>query len=759
MKHYWLSGAALAFAVYGGWQLPAHAQEEEPTADQAEDEQARLGTVTVSARKIEETLEDAPVAVSAIDEETLEQLTIQSGIDLVRQIPSATFVSAGPEYLADISIRGQGAGRLGFAESATGIYRNGVYVAGGGFGGRSFNRLDFFDVSTIETYRGPQSGLYGRNAVGGAVNVISNKPGFEPGGRLKAGYEDTERVTLEAVGNLPLSDVFAVRVGGYYVDQSDGFYTDVNTGETLDTIEYYGGRGAIRGRFGPSTEANLTVEFLNNDAPSFVALGERLPIDNGGVPIGGPAGPSDSDPSEFERNASNPGGRVEIEEISVLGDFSTDFGPTTFDLLFNYKDRDGARANDDLDHFLGFQGGFPGTELTVAQSEAFQRYTVEARLSSTDGERLTWLIGADAQGFESDVFLENGGTSVIGGLASLATRTEDTDEELESYSVFATAEYQFTDVVSVSVEGRVVNDTKTFSFARNQSGVDLINTGELEVDETRFLPGATLGLDFAEHGNVYLRFATGYRPFGFNTGVPDESFIPYDEEVVRSYEIGWKNSLANDRLDYTLAAFFMETDDPQLSTAISEEDTTTALQNVSGSEIYGLEAELNWRVPLGGGILAGGLSASTIQGEFDDDTSLLVSVGGTGIVEFDVSGARVPRTRDYIVALNSFYSWPVTPNVNAYIGGSIQSEGGGYENAVGDSPTRFNSGIPNTAFTGRSLDGFLLGDLRAGLNWDSWNAAVYVRNVGDEVYLLQNVLQNNYYNEPRKFGAEVTYRF
>jgi len=757
MKHYWLSGAALAFAVYGGWQSPVMAQEEDASADRAEadqvQEETRLGTVTVSARKIEETVQDAPVAVSAIDEEALEQLSIQSGIDLVRQIPSASFISGGPAYLADISIRGQGAGRLGFTESATGIYRNGVYVAGGGFGGRSFNRLDLFDVSTIETYRGPQSGLYGRNAVGGAINVLTNKPEFEPGGRIKVGYEDTEQVMLEAVGNMPLNDIFAVRVGGFYSDQEDGFYTDVNTGETLDTEEYYGLRGAVRGRFNASTEANLSVEYLSNEAPSFVTLGQRLPFDNGGVPVAG-----ESDPGRFERNASTPGGRVEIEEVSVFGDFSTDLGTTTFDLLFNYKDRDGARFGDDLDHFLGFQG-VAGTDLTVGQSEAFERYTVEARLSSTAGERFTWLVCADAQGFDSEVFLENAGTSFIPPLASLATRTEDTRDELESYSVFGTAEYQFTDIISVSVEGRVVNDTKTFSFVRNEMGMDLINTGELEVDETRFLPGATLGLDFAEHGNVYLRFATGYRPFGFNTGVPDESFIPFDEEVARSYEIGWKNSLLDDWLDYQLAAFFMDTEDPQLSTAISEEDTTTALQNVSGSQIYGLELELNWRLPLGPGNLSGGLNASTIQGEFDDGTSLLVSVGGAGIVDFDLSGARVNRTRDYIVALNSFYTWPVTQGINAYIGGSLQAEGGGFENAVGDSPTRFGSDIPNTAFAGRSLENFLLGDLRAGLKWNSWDASVYVKNVGDEVYLLQNVLQNNFFNEPRTVGAELTYRF
>ena len=750
MKYYWLSGAALAFAcgITGG--TAAWAQAEGPAGDTEQvDDEARLDTVTVSARKIEETAEDAPVAVSTLDEEALERLTIQSGIDIVRQIPSASFITAGPEYLSDISIRGQGAGRDGFSESATGIYRNGIYVAGGGFGGRSFNRIDFFDVANIETYLGPQSGLYGRNAVGGAVNVISNKPEFEPGGRVKVGYEDIDRIDVEAVGNLPLNDVFAVRVGGYYTDQDDGFYTDVATGQTIDFQENYGVRGSIRGQFSETTETNLSVEYYSSDAPSFAGLGERIPSANGG----------DFDPSEFERNASEPFGRAQIEEVSVLGDFTTDIGGAAFDLLFNYKDRQGERFDDDLDHFLGFQG-VGGTELLVEQAEDFNRYTVEARLSGTQGN-LNWLVGVDTQGFESVIDQSNSGSSFIPGLNALSTNIQDAEEELTSYSVFGNLDYQVNDIVSFSLEGRLFTDEKTFNFVENQLGVDVIDTGNIEKEVTKFLPGATLGFDFAEHGNVYLRFATGYRPFGFNTGVPgeDESFIPYDEEVVRSYEMGWKNSLANDRINYSVAAFFMDTDDPQLVTAISEEDTTTALQNVAGSEIYGLEAEINWRMPLGPGFLSGGLNASTIDGEFDDGTSLLVSVPGSGIVEFDMSGARVPRTRDYIVAFNSFYGWPVTSNVNAYIGGSIQAENGGYENAVGDSVTRSDPTIPNSGDVGRSLEGYIRGDLRAGLNWDGWSAAVYVRNVSDETYRLQQVIGNNYYNQPRKYGAELTFRF
>lgn len=718
-----------------------------------EPEAAVIEEIVVTARKREEAIEDVPNAVSSLNGALLDDLGVQSGIDLVRQIPSATFVSGGPSYLADISIRGQGAGRLGFTESATGIYRNGVYSAGGGFGGRSFNRMDLFDIESIETYRGPQSGLYGRNAVGGAVNIKTRAPEFENHAKFKVGYEDIDRTNIEAVGNIALTDNVAGRIGGIYTDQNDGFITDVDSGSTLDTEEYYGIRGALGGQFGSTTDADMSVEYWESDAPSFSVLGQRLPIDNGGVPI-----PGETDPGEFERNASSIG-RVEIEEFSAMGSLEHSFRWADAVVSVLYKNRNGTRAGDDLDHFLGFEG-VAGTDLRVSQHEDFERFGLEARLTSMGGGDWYWLAGVDTQFSESDVVQQNAGGSAIPPLNALATRRDEFREELESFSAFGMVEWALTDRVVLAIEGRVIRDTKQFMFTRDQAGAGAdIDTGDLEETETRFLPGASLKFDLRDHGNLYARFATGYRPFGFNTGVPDARFIPYDEEIARSVEVGWKNGLLQDRLLYTLAAFWMDTDDPQLSTAISQTDTTTALQNVDGSTIYGIELDVDWVLPLGPGTYRGGLNASTIQGEFDEDTSLLVSVGGAGIVEFDLSEARVNRTRDLIFSLHSFYDFALTERIHASIGGSIQAESGGYENAVGDSPTRFNSGIPNTAFTGRELDDFLLVDLRLELTMGEWNFAVYGRNVTDEVYILQNVLQNNFYNEREKYGIEVGFRY
>jgi iron complex outermembrane recepter protein len=236
---------ALTSALLSGQGI-ANAQTADDPVDKLEDEEKEavvLGTVTVSARKRDEALIDVPLSVSALGSEEIELLVLDGIADYLRQLPGASLVNAGPEYLNDISIRGQGGGRQGFNESAVGIYRNGIYVAGGGFGGRSFNRLDFFDVRTIETYRGPQGALYGRNAVGGAMNVISNKPSTEAvtfDGRVA--FEDIDRYEVSGVLNLPLAETFAARIGAFFIDQDGGFHTNLPTGKKTDVQEQTGAR-------------------------------------------------------------------------------------------------------------------------------------------------------------------------------------------------------------------------------------------------------------------------------------------------------------------------------------------------------------------------------------------------------------------------------------------------------------------------------------------------------------------------------------
>ena len=112
-----------------------------------------VGEVVVTSRKREERLVEVPAAVTAISAADREALVLEDLDDYLRQVPGATLVASGPEYLNDITIRGQGSGRLGFSEAATGLYRDGLYMAGGGFGGRSLGKMDYLDAAQVEVLR------------------------------------------------------------------------------------------------------------------------------------------------------------------------------------------------------------------------------------------------------------------------------------------------------------------------------------------------------------------------------------------------------------------------------------------------------------------------------------------------------------------------------------------------------------------------------------------------------------------------------
>lgn len=745
-KVFWGKTAVAAMMMAGGFQ-GALAQATDEDGIRVVEE------IIVTARKTDERLEDVPAGISVLTGDDADLLALDGVADYIRQVPNAILINAGPEYLSDISIRGQGGGRQGFSESTTGIYRNGIYIAGGGFGGRSFNRLDFFDLKTIETYRGPQGALYGRNAVGGAVNVINNKPDDDLSFELKAGYDDVERHEVSGIANIPLGENAAARFGAFYIDQNDGFITDQNTGETVDQQEYFGVRGALRADFSPSTTATVTLEHYDSTAPGFSALGQRITPNTVALPafLGGPQS-GDLDPGPFEAIDSRVG-EVEIEETSIFAELESDWGIGDLTAIFVYKQRDGNRFNEDLDSFLGFQGvdilGIT-TDLTVAQTEDFERFGGEIRLASKPESNRRWLIGADFQTFDDIVVTANDGTSGLGGLAALATSEENFTEELTSFSAFGLIGFDLSERLDLTLEARLQNDSKDFVYTRDQSGAIVIDTGDLDDSWTRFLPAATLSYDMNDDQIVFLRAASGYRPGGFNTGVDTTSvdLIPYDPETAYSFEAGWKGT-TDGGVRFGLNAFYVITDDVQAVSTLSTMDTTTALQNIGDTDIYGLEGEISGVVDAGSGRIRWGVSAATTQGSFADGAVITTSGGGNMVEVIDLSGARVNRTRDYVASANAFYFGPLTSSLDWFGGGSIQAEGGGFENASGDT----------SSATGRELEDFFLVDVRIGIRGETWTFSIFGKNLTDEVYRVQTVLGNAYYNEPQKFGAEFKLRF
>jgi len=247
-----LAGAsAIAMSIAA----PAVTAQEEETA-----ERRTLGTVVVTTQKKDESIQDVPIAVSAFDEEALDKMQLAGGPDLVKSIPNVNFTK-GNFGGFNFRIRGIGVDAVSTsADAGVGVHMNDVPL-----NSNSLFEAEFYDVERVETLRGPQGTLYGRNATGGVINIITNKPileEFQADAKLTYGNHNTFKA--KGMVNLPIGERAALRLAGSYLER-DGYVDNITTGNDIDSRELYSLRASLA--FEPTDRLRglLTIEHFNED--------------------------------------------------------------------------------------------------------------------------------------------------------------------------------------------------------------------------------------------------------------------------------------------------------------------------------------------------------------------------------------------------------------------------------------------------------------------------------------------------------------
>ncbi len=534
-----------------------------------------IPTIIVTARKRQESLGSIPVTGTILTGEQLETRGIDSSEEFIRTVPGADLQGTGADFNSNIILRGNNARLRGSRQEAgVGFYLNGVFTGRGGGAqapGQSLGRMDFFDIDRVEVFRGPQGALFGRNSVGGSVNVITARPRADFEGRVHAEYSTNDRVEFEGVLNAPLGDAFALRLGAVFVDQSDGFYTnalnaqaqDVTAGEVgegtvLDTSEFFGVRGTLRADPSDEFTANLMLQYFDSEQCSTGCF--RHSALQGEDP--------------FVRTIDTPS-RFTQENFTGQFDFEVDFGDASLVWVSSYTD-DQSQARDDLDQLLNQFGGnlvfgvgigpltpeqtfILGQNVgwVFAQDNDFERFTQEIRLQSNGDGPLTWLFGAEylrtdtlefaaqltpcSEGALADVpeFCPNNPANPYGFMlpppafgflsnvaASLRAFT-DVSRTIDSYAGFGAVTWKVpgTDErLSIDLEARIARDEiRASSDPRNTAftGTGFVDfdpgTGfDTTIAETIFTPTAAISYDWGDEDIVYARYSEGYRPGGFN---------------------------------------------------------------------------------------------------------------------------------------------------------------------------------------------------------------------------------------------------
>jgi len=755
---------------------------------------ANADEIIVTARKREETLEEVPAAASAFSGADLKAYGVESGIDLTQFTPGLYVINNGSGINNEFVIRGEGTTRINNVETGSGLYRDEMYIPGGNAGGRDFAPIDFFDLERTEVLRGPQGSYFGRNSVGGAVNIISTKPTdrFEGFVELRAGSQET--YGAEAVLNAPLSPSVAVRVGAFGERQDDGFYRSTITGRVLDDNDRWGVRGQILFEPNDRFSLNLLAERSEEDAPrpevfEFV-LRENDPPFN---PVGSPASGFSID--RFDKPIDTPT-RFTRDIETYRADLSYDFGAATLKTITGLRKRT-ATSEQDVDFIVAN----PAQRLlnaTGTATEDFERFYQDVRLTSSGEGSVFWLFGAEYT--EVDSFLPQltqataptalpsplpvGCTAATCSIAQLqnaarnAYRNQRTGLDDESYAVYGAVTVDLTDALALTVDGRYTVDKKHFDnneIRRLDNPATPANeqfVRNFGIDRTfeKFTPGASLSYELAEDTNLYARVATAYRSGGFNNdqGEPNDGVsatalpVAYDPEFVVGYELGLKGRAGGQR--YAVNAYYVDKSDTFLNYSLFVGCPATppragcpantirnvgALTNVGDSHQYGVEAELAGRlVETGSGELSYRASATWADGEHDEGAQFTNNNvnPATSLLADPIEGKRQSRLREWTLTGLLAGSVDLSDGLELFSNLQGRAELGGFEDARNTIP----------------FDDLVLFNGSLGVRGETWSLSLQVRNLFDaESYNISplNPQFGTQVIEPRTFLVRFTTRF
>jgi outer membrane receptor protein involved in Fe transport len=273
-----LALSVAAAAIVAG--APAIAQQNRPASAASS---AAIEELVVTAQRREENIQSVPIAVSAFSGDTLKQMRIEGGADLLLAVPNVTF-SRGNFGGYNFQIRGIGTKLVATsADAAIGIHQNNVPLTA-----NNLADADFYDVDRVEVLRGPQGTQFGRNTTGGLVNIITAKPSDTLSSRITAEYGNFNSVKLNGYLNLPLSSDFEVRAAGSYVKR-DGYGHNVVTGNDIDGRDLWSGRLSARWKPTDRFTADVMWEHFDED-DNRARVAKQLCIkDPGPTSVGGVA--------------------------------------------------------------------------------------------------------------------------------------------------------------------------------------------------------------------------------------------------------------------------------------------------------------------------------------------------------------------------------------------------------------------------------------------------------------------------------------
>lgn len=758
-----------------------------PAISIAQETNALIEEVVVTARKREERLQDIPSSAAALSEGFIEAVGGVTNLrDITDLIVGISINETQAASLSEPTIRGAGQSRNRASVSATGLYRNGAYFATNSLGGKNFARLDTYDLERVEVLRGPQGALYGRNALGGAINLISKKPEDEftidVGGAL--GQKDFQR--LEAKINIPINEQFGMRFSHVDEERDEGFYTDVN-GRDIDTEEYQHDRLSLR--FRPTDTVDINYVFDTQDevfTDTFRARRSLVPdIEDA-----------------FRTTINSPVKNTnEVDNHNLVIDWTLAGGTLT--AVTNYRERELITLSDG--DYNGPNARLNSRNLQTIGSVDNDIFFQEIRYTAETSGNFTWLVGADYFAHENTEVIDQ-----WSGQTTPNSQFRNTHIDSDSWAVFGSTEYAF-DNLPVTLTGEIRyaednfdGDVLTYRV-RNQGGaVDRANPVNPQTDFATGntftnLPWAVTAAYSFENNDMlaYAKVASSYRHGGMNLneGSPGLELFPaeltYGEETSLTYELGLKSTWFDNALTLNAAVFLTEYEDflntnsngcpdqCQLLDAagvglgfnpngsrvgedaagvpIAPNDEIPSaffIDNVGEAEAWGYEIEATHRTLFdNGGTLLLNLGYAKGLGEV---TSLAANVSAA--TRATSAGADLPFLRPNQIKGSFVYRQPLASlRDSSVFAGATLVASASYAFEEGGAANLTN--VPCCSAASREQDTVRRLNANFGLETDKWSLFVRGDNLTDHSYESWNNFSQYIRIPPRWVYGEFAYRF
>lgn len=700
-----------------------------------------LEEVVVTAQKRVENLQNTPIAITAITESTIDDLDIANVVDLAGLAPNVHIINT-PSNNTSATIAMRGGTTINPAitwEPTVGMYLDGVYLGKG-----QGSIFDTVDLERVEILRGPQGTLYGRNTLGGAINLISKKPsGSGTTAKMTLGNYSLNQFQFISDSKIGDNSYFKLSLNtknrGGYVSNTDSPYqavqgvvpNQVSSHSELDTID---SRGYKFTYFHEGENTTLTVSHDKNDqknVPPFAQLTNTIPNWSAAFGVGASAytGGLKLWPVEMFTNTSRQSvahTNTPTYETSVVRGTSITLAQET---TLGTMKAIWAKRTTDWNDRLDLDGGpFP-----IADTERHTNYdaeTLEIQLSgSTDN--MEYVVGYYI--LKDNAFTSNP-QSFFGGGSVFAQNYSGAGD---STALFGQVTYAVAENWDVTLGARSTEEDKV-GFKEYVGIISASGKGSFDDTTSTFI----VSHDYSANTNLYFKVAEGFKAGGFNaeSSNPYAAATPYAPETISSTEFGLKGKYFNNRMMLNVAYFDNEHEDMQISYFTANAAAASEVINNS-ADISGLEIETTTLI--------------------NDSTKLMVNLG---TLDSEFTGNKVASDGYKLEQV------PYSPETTLYV--SLEKDYGAYRmrldhSRIGEHPTfPYSSQDPRAALTtlaSRATTDFrLLTEPMENLQLNFW-----IKNLGDKGHRMSSIpfgpafgqLTLSYFSAPRTIGMDLHYKF